>query len=151
MPKLTPNADAPQMVARVRIGVVPDDDQFYGFCPDIGCIHVAADTEEEALKLAVDAVASYLVMSIRHGDPIPIGVMEQQSEIGEDPIPTKTAGASGGAKRRRPAKSFVRIPCEIVRFPRCGCWLTPPPRQPHARKKLLTAAPEHWPNPLPVC
>ena len=64
------------MVAGVRIGVVPDsDDQFYGFCPELGCIHVAADTEEEAHRLATEAVASYLVMSIRHGDPIPSEAM----------------------------------------------------------------------------
>lgn len=72
---MTPTADVPQMAARARIAVVPDSDgQFYGFCPEIGCIHVAADTEEEAHWLATEAVASYLAMSIRHGDPIPVGL-----------------------------------------------------------------------------
>ena len=105
---MTLNADALQIVARVRIGVVPDsDDQFYGFCPDIGCIHVAADTEEEALRLAVDAVASYLVMSIKHGDPIPIGVIEQQPDIPENLSPKKTTASSGGSRTRQLAKSFV--------------------------------------------
>ena len=105
-----PNADANalQMVARVRIEVEPDsDDQFYGFCPDIGCIHVAADTEEGALELAVEAVASYLVMSIRHGDPIPIGVIEQHPDIAENPSPRKTTASSDGSRTRPPAKSFV--------------------------------------------
>ena len=105
---MTPNTDALQMVARVRIGVVPDsDNQFYGFCPDLGCIHVAADTEEEALRLAVDAVASYLAMSIRHGDPIPIGVIEPQPDIAENLSPRKATASSSGSRTRQPAKSFV--------------------------------------------
>ena len=105
---MTPNTDALQIIAQVRIGVIPDsDDQFYGFCPDLGCIHVAADTEEEALRLAVEAVASYLVMSIRHGDPIPIGVIEQQPDIAENLSPRKTTASSGGSRIRQPAKSFV--------------------------------------------
>ena len=105
---MTPNTDAQQMIARVRIGVEPDsDDQFYGFCPDPGCIHVAADTEEETLKRAVEAVASYLAMSIKHGDPIPIGIIEHQSDIAENLSPRKTVASSGGSRTRQPAKSFV--------------------------------------------
>ena len=89
---------------------MPDsDDQFYGFCPELGCIHVAADTEEEARQLAIEAVASYLVMSIRHGDPIPIGVMEPQSASAESLAPSKTAASSRSrrSRTRQPAKSFV--------------------------------------------
>lgn len=105
---MTPNVDTLQMIARVRIGVELDsNDQFYGFCPDLGCIHVAADTEEETLKLAVEAVASYLAMSIKHGDPIPIGVIKHQSDIAENLSTRKTAASSGGSRTRQPAKSFV--------------------------------------------
>ena len=75
---MQPSHNTPQMVARVRIGVVPDGDQFYGFCPDLRGVHVGADTEEQAVKLAVEGAAVYLAMSIRHGDPIPVGVIEQQ-------------------------------------------------------------------------
>lgn len=96
--------DAFQIVAQVRIGVVPDDNQFYGFCPDLGCIHVAADTEEEALSRAVEAVAVYLKVSIRHGDPIPIGFL--QSGTAENPS-AEQAAVLGGADARQPTKSFV--------------------------------------------
>ena len=86
---------------------MPDsDDQFYGFCPDLGCIHVAADTEEEALRLAIEAVASYLAMSIKHGDPIPIGVIEQKPKVAENMSLKKTL-AAGGSSIQRVAKSFV--------------------------------------------
>ena len=105
---MTLNTNTLQMVARVRIGVMPDsDDQFYGFCPDLGCIHVAADTEEEALRLAVEAVASYLDMSIKHGDPIPIGVIEQKPNVAENMSLEKTTAASSGSSIQRATKSFV--------------------------------------------
>ena len=102
---MTPKVDALQIVARVRIGVVPDDnDQFYGFCPDLGCIHVAADTEEETLRRAVEAVAVYLEMSIRHGDPIPVGFLTSDTT---ENLSAERAPALGDTGARRPTKSFV--------------------------------------------
>ena len=101
---MTLKVDAFQIIARVRVGVVPDDnDQFYGFCPDLGCIHVAADTEEEAIRRAVEAVAVYLEMSIRHGDPIPIGSLQSDTTAN---LSAEQVTALGGGYRQ-PPKSFV--------------------------------------------
>lgn len=66
-----------------RVGVVvePDGDGFHAFCPALKGLHVSGDTSEEALQNAGDAASVYLESSIKHKDPIPIGVsMEKQVE-----------------------------------------------------------------------
>ena len=79
---MTASGSAPSpgtLVFQVRVVVESDgDDAFYAHCPELGCIHVSGETSEEAEKAAVEAVQSYLVMSIANGDPIPIGVQEER-------------------------------------------------------------------------
>ncbi len=65
------------LVFKVLIVVEEEQEGYYGHCPDLGCIHVYGDSSEEARGAAKDAVASYLTMSMAHGDPIPIGVVSQ--------------------------------------------------------------------------
>lgn len=62
------------LVFQVRIFVEEEDEGFYAFCPDLNCIHVYGDSEDDALNSAKDAVLVYLDMSLKNGDPIPIGI-----------------------------------------------------------------------------
>ncbi len=58
----------------VDVVVEPDDGEFHAYCPALKGLHVGGETEEEALKNAMDAVELYLKSLIKHGDPIPVGV-----------------------------------------------------------------------------
>ena len=66
----------PRTVVRFSVNIVvePDDDGFHAFCPALKGLHVGGQTEQEALKNAVDGALLYLESLIRHGDPIPVGV-----------------------------------------------------------------------------
>jgi predicted RNase H-like HicB family nuclease len=62
--------------------VEPDEAEFHAFCPALKGLHTAGSTEEEALQNARDAAAAYILSLIKHGDPIPLGVMDSKSEEG---------------------------------------------------------------------
>lgn len=73
------DSDRALPVFRVNAVVEPDGDgTYYGHCPEIGCIHVSGDTPEETEETLSAAIKTYLTMSIRNGDPIPIGVQAQR-------------------------------------------------------------------------
>lgn len=61
----------------VDIAIEPDDGEFHAYCPALKGLHVDGRTEEEALKNAVHAVELHLKSLIRHGDPIPVGVLTE--------------------------------------------------------------------------
>ena len=61
-------------VFQVVIAVEEDGDGYYAYCPDLDCIHVSGNSAEEALEAAREAVSIYISMSLKHGDPIPIGL-----------------------------------------------------------------------------
>lgn len=65
---------------RIRIGIViePDDGGFYAYCPGLKGLHVGGSTEQEALKNAKDAALAYLQSLIKHNDPIPLCVLEEE-------------------------------------------------------------------------
>ena len=56
------------VIERVRGG-------FYASCPGLGGVHVHGDTREEILVNADSAVQIYLGMTMKHGDPIPVGTV----------------------------------------------------------------------------
>ena len=60
---------------RVEIVVEPDDNGFHAYCPALKGLHTCGDTEEEALSNASDAAEAYLRSLIKHGDPIPVGML----------------------------------------------------------------------------
>lgn len=65
-------------VFRVHVVVEQDgEDAYYAHCPQLGCIHVSGETRDEAKQAVVAAVQTYLEMSLKNGDPIPIGVQEK--------------------------------------------------------------------------
>ena len=65
------------MVIKVLIIVEPDDGSFHAYCPELKGIHVDGDTEEEALKICTDAIYSHLLTMMKHGDPIPVGLIHK--------------------------------------------------------------------------
>ncbi len=59
----------------VEITVEPDEDGFHAYCANLKGLHTSGATKEEALSNAKDAVEAYLKSLIKHGDPIPLGII----------------------------------------------------------------------------
>lgn len=53
-----------------QIEIEPDGDGFHAFCRALPGLHVAGDTEAEALKNATDGVEAYMDSLTKHGDAI---------------------------------------------------------------------------------
>lgn len=66
---------------RIRILVEPDDDGFHAYCPELKGLHVAGDTEAEAVENAKLAADLYIKSLIKHDDPIPLGVVERDISL----------------------------------------------------------------------
>ena len=66
---------------KLKVIVEPDEEGFHAYCPALKGLHVSGDTEREAVENARDATIAYLQSLIKHGEPIPIGIMIQ----GEQP------------------------------------------------------------------
>lgn len=60
---------------QVLIVIEKDGAGYRATCPDLGCVHVYGDTQEEALSNARDAAECYLAMTMQNGDPIPVGIV----------------------------------------------------------------------------
>jgi len=69
----------PPLNFEVYVMVEPDDDGFHVYCPALKGLHVAGATEEEALQNARDAVLAYIRSLMKHGDPIPLGILPQDA------------------------------------------------------------------------
>ena len=50
-------------------------DSFVATCPQLGCIFVQGETQEEAYIHVQEAIDLYVMTSIEHGDPIPDDVV----------------------------------------------------------------------------
>ena len=90
-----------KIVFRVRLLVEKDEDGFYGYSPDLKCIHVYGKTEDEAHRHTVDAIEAYLNMSLKHGDPIPIGVESVERDKGFDVL------RNGRRNHAAPPQEFI--------------------------------------------
>jgi predicted RNase H-like HicB family nuclease len=60
---------------QVEIVVEPDGDEYHAYCPALKGLHACGATVKEALNNARDAASAYIESLIKHGDPIPIGVV----------------------------------------------------------------------------
>ena len=78
---------------KIDIIVKPDEDEFHAYCPALKGLHVCGDTEEEAVENAVGAAEAYLVSLVKHGDPIPIGVLTEKG-TGVVKTPVRRSGQS---------------------------------------------------------
>ncbi len=63
---------------KIRILVEPDDVGYHAFCPELRGLHVGGDTEDEAFENARDAALAYVESLLKHNDPIPVGVLDEQ-------------------------------------------------------------------------
>lgn len=62
----------------ITVVVESDDDSFHAYCPALKGLHTCGATEEEALRNAADAAVAYLRSLIKHGEPIPVGVIIEE-------------------------------------------------------------------------
>ena len=65
----------PVLEFRIEVIIEPDGTTFHAYCPAFKGLHTCGDTEEQALQNARDAASAYLESLIKHGDPIPVGVI----------------------------------------------------------------------------
>jgi predicted RNase H-like HicB family nuclease len=68
----------PVLEFRIEVIIEPDGTSFHAYCPAFKGLHTCGDTKEEALQNAKDAALAYLESLIKHGDPIPVGVVIQR-------------------------------------------------------------------------
>lgn len=64
---------------QIQVIIEPDKPGFHAYCPALEGLHVAGDTEEQALQNAKDAAIAYIQSLIDHGDPIPISAKPQKT------------------------------------------------------------------------
>ncbi len=60
---------------KVQVIVEPDEDGFHAYCPALKGLHVSGSTEDEALQNVSNAAMAYIESLVKHGDPIPIGIV----------------------------------------------------------------------------
>lgn len=59
----------------VTIRIEPDESGFHAYSPTLKGLHTCGETEEKALYNAKLAAKAYLTSSLKHGDPIPLGII----------------------------------------------------------------------------
>jgi len=60
----------------VRIVIEKDEPGYHAFTPSLKGLHLSGDTPEEALVNAKEATALFLKSMLKHGDPIPLDLIE---------------------------------------------------------------------------
>ena len=64
----------------VQVVVESDDTGFHAYAPAFKGLHTCGQTEDEALQNVANAIEAYLQSLIKHGDPIPVGVVMRLEE-----------------------------------------------------------------------
>jgi len=64
-----------QIGFQVEIIVEPDGDEYHAYCRALKGLHACGETVDEALSNARDAATAYIESLIKHGDPIPVGLV----------------------------------------------------------------------------
>ena len=81
------NDGKPAIEFEISVVIEPDEGGFHAYCPALKGLHTCGDTEEEALENAKDAAIAYLQSLIKHGDPIPVGiVVDKEKEVRRAPF-----------------------------------------------------------------
>jgi predicted RNase H-like HicB family nuclease len=63
----------------VKIVVEKDDPGFHAYAPSLKGLHMGGDSPQEALLNAKEAAALYLKSMLKHGDVIPIDLLEKDT------------------------------------------------------------------------
>ena len=69
-----------ELTLRIRVIVERDQDGLMAHCPELSGLAVEAPNMEELKMHMKDAVEGYVESLLKHGDPIPIGVLESDEE-----------------------------------------------------------------------
>lgn len=85
------NGDKPIIGFRIEVIVEPDDIGFHAYCPALKGLHTYGDTKEGAIENAKDAAIAYLESSIKHRDPIPVGIIMREDIRGISHVHRKHA------------------------------------------------------------
>jgi predicted RNase H-like HicB family nuclease len=64
-----------KVTIRVSICVEPDEGGYHAFNPAFKGLHVDGQTEEEAVQNFVSALPAYIESIVKHGEPLPVGVV----------------------------------------------------------------------------
>jgi predicted RNase H-like HicB family nuclease len=79
----TKSSNEPKITA-LKFGVLiivdKDEPGFYSYAPSLKGLHMGGETEEEARKNAIEAAELYLKSLLKHGDPLPIDILEPVNE-----------------------------------------------------------------------
>ena len=76
---------------RIEIAVEPDEDGFHAYCSALKGLHTSGETEEEAVRNAKDAASAYLESLMKHGEPIPIGIIVRREGKSTPNLPASQA------------------------------------------------------------
>ena len=63
---------------QVKLYVEPDGNEYYAYCPELDGVHIDGKTEEDAVNNCLIAIEAYLLTLLAHGDPIPLGCMDDK-------------------------------------------------------------------------
>jgi predicted RNase H-like HicB family nuclease len=81
--EMTTNTKEEPKVRVLRFGVIiivdKDIPGYHAYAPSLKGLHMGGDTEKEARENAKEAAALYLKSLLKHGDPIPIDILDRES------------------------------------------------------------------------
>lgn len=63
---------------KVPIILEDDNNEFFAYCPVLKGLHTCGKTEEEIIENIKNAIAAYLISLIKHGEPIPLCIIEEK-------------------------------------------------------------------------
>ena len=75
------------LTVRIQIELRKEsDDSYVVTCPQLGCIFVHEESEEAAYRGAREAIEAYILMSVKHRDPIPDDVVVSHEIQTDQPL-----------------------------------------------------------------
>ena len=72
----------------VHIFVEPDGDGFHAFCRELPGLHVAGDTQAEAIKHATDGAEVYINSLVKHDEDVPLHAVDECSSCANRSLPS---------------------------------------------------------------
>jgi predicted RNase H-like HicB family nuclease len=97
-----------QIAFNIPIDVEKDGERYYAYCPCLKGVHVDGETKEEAIENAKLAAVLYIKSLIKHGEPIPIQIM-QPVEIQEPCYKSKSRNVMLSCPPQQTANVLVPI------------------------------------------
>jgi len=70
---------------RIDVTIEPDEGNFHAYCPAFKGLHTSGATKEEALNNVRNAAIAYIESLVKHGDPIPVGIIIREEKKDKTP------------------------------------------------------------------